>query len=414
MKKKIVCLLIASMCALSAIACGKQETAVSTSGGVDFDIVDPIDVIDNPELAEVVTMPETIVEETPSEPIEEEVEAYFASEEIKNAQLGANLLQIGDDLFQEGGYITYKEFVEQYGDKYDCSALSLDGFMTKGAEFFHFKKIDSEIELSVLLVNPGSKDTQTGAADLIVGFVSPHSKYAKNNTWMPTGIPIEKDGIAELAMTHDDIVQLIKDTGAFTECSWMYSHLDAGVIEDKGSEIKINFPMQEKNLLGYYPVIGYVFSINSSQNTFVSVSSFWSKSSMGKSMIENDSYVGIPVMQFAELSDEELDDLYEAARKIYAEEEKMDVEDISIYGSCIQSQDSKTTIDGTEYELTNLVVVVEVAQDDGSTKYSYVRLQWVGRGMYDHVYYNSAYCGKLSNTAEDVINGTKDVIDTNL
>lgn len=43
---------------------------------------------------------------------------FEPSEEILNADLGSGKVQIGDDIFCDGGYMTVGEFVEKYKDKY--------------------------------------------------------------------------------------------------------------------------------------------------------------------------------------------------------------------------------------------------------------------------------------------------------
>lgn len=49
-------------------------------------------------------------------------EVKFAmTDEIKNAALGSGLVQINNDTFQRGGYITVADFVEKYKDSYDIT-----------------------------------------------------------------------------------------------------------------------------------------------------------------------------------------------------------------------------------------------------------------------------------------------------
>ena len=46
-------------------------------------------------------------------------EKFAATDEIKNAALNSGSVQLNNDIFQRGGYITVADFVEKYKDKYD-------------------------------------------------------------------------------------------------------------------------------------------------------------------------------------------------------------------------------------------------------------------------------------------------------
>lgn len=60
--------------------------------------------------------------ETESEAVESQADAepitFEPSEEILNADFNSGKIQIGDDIFRNGGYMTVGDFVEKYGDKY--------------------------------------------------------------------------------------------------------------------------------------------------------------------------------------------------------------------------------------------------------------------------------------------------------
>lgn len=45
--------------------------------------------------------------------------AFAVTDEIKNADFNSGLIQINNDIFQMGGYLTVAEFVEKYKDSYD-------------------------------------------------------------------------------------------------------------------------------------------------------------------------------------------------------------------------------------------------------------------------------------------------------
>ena len=48
---------------------------------------------------------------------------FEVKDEIKNADLNSGLVQCYDDVFQLGGFMTVQQFIDQYGETYDCSAI---------------------------------------------------------------------------------------------------------------------------------------------------------------------------------------------------------------------------------------------------------------------------------------------------
>lgn len=64
--------------------------------------------------------------EKKEEPAEEEKPEFEPTDEIKNADFTSGLIQIGNDVFKCGGYMTLREFVEKYGENWDCSGIDLD------------------------------------------------------------------------------------------------------------------------------------------------------------------------------------------------------------------------------------------------------------------------------------------------
>ncbi|MDE6727794.1 MAG: hypothetical protein K2J80_07635, partial [Oscillospiraceae bacterium] len=57
-----------------------------------------------------------------SEPFSEPEEIkYAATDEILNADFSSGLIQMNNDVFQQGGYITVSELVEKYNESYDIS-----------------------------------------------------------------------------------------------------------------------------------------------------------------------------------------------------------------------------------------------------------------------------------------------------
>ena len=56
---------------------------------------------------------------------------FVLKDEIKNASLSSGLIQIGNDIFRNGGYYTVGQFMEEYGDRYVYAGgrLDLDGVL---------------------------------------------------------------------------------------------------------------------------------------------------------------------------------------------------------------------------------------------------------------------------------------------
>lgn len=58
---------------------------------------------------------------TTSEPSEPEEIKFAATDEIKKAELNSGLVQLNNDIFQRGGYLTVADFVAKYKDSYDIT-----------------------------------------------------------------------------------------------------------------------------------------------------------------------------------------------------------------------------------------------------------------------------------------------------
>lgn len=59
-------------------------------------------------------------------------EKYEMTDEIKNAAFNSGLVQINNEVFQQGGYITVADFVEKYKDTYDITYWT-ENIVEKGA-----------------------------------------------------------------------------------------------------------------------------------------------------------------------------------------------------------------------------------------------------------------------------------------
>lgn len=114
--KQFAAVVSAAAVMLALAGCGKEETKPEPGGQMTESRLesllendpnfDPFEESKAPEVSEPVS----------SVPAEE---TYEMTDEIKNAAFDSGLVQINNDVFQQGGYITVADFVEKYKDKYD-------------------------------------------------------------------------------------------------------------------------------------------------------------------------------------------------------------------------------------------------------------------------------------------------------
>lgn len=115
MKKKVMGMALVATMLLSMTGCGGNEAK-------NDDIEAKIDKMSEEEIEDAML---DYADEADAENNEvkttEAVEeiAYEPTEQIINAEFNSGLVQINNDVFQQGGYITVGELFEQYSDKYD-------------------------------------------------------------------------------------------------------------------------------------------------------------------------------------------------------------------------------------------------------------------------------------------------------
>ena len=127
MKKRIITVLITAMC-VSASLTGCNSSDAKDNATVQESVVASNEAqADSNETDEAVE--EQVDNDVPDEPVSEEASeeasglSFPASDEILNADLSSGKIQIANDIFQNGGYITVNDFIAQYGDHWDCSAI---------------------------------------------------------------------------------------------------------------------------------------------------------------------------------------------------------------------------------------------------------------------------------------------------
>ncbi len=196
---------------------------------------------------------------------------FSPTDEIINADLASGYIQIGDDIFREGGYMTVGEFIAQYGEKYDCSGI--DTSTEAGEEFTRFIEVtrfgtDFTIELVCKAPAAGSGTL----ADAVIVSFEHEGGIAFENTWLPGGI-----GNHCADRNYDGMISYMQEKG-FTETEdpfpnggglsaskmkehvgTYYGYQDLENITPYGL-IQCFVQIDEENLYGVKPVLTYAFS----------------------------------------------------------------------------------------------------------------------------------------------------------
>jgi hypothetical protein len=211
---------------------------------------------------------------------EDETAGYTPTKEIKKADFASGLVQIGDDVFRSGGYITVKEFVEKYGDKfelsYDMHEIDINDECDRYVDSFSADKYDDNdgnYEYSFWVEYENNKDTvgecsikSINIADRLL--ISGINKGRDYDYWFPSGIKFQTEN-----KTVDDIIKMFKDYDV-VECDDKDDKEGTGInrywkekatsVHNEEANQKICFEIKgkEKNLEGTYPVYRYSFYYN--------------------------------------------------------------------------------------------------------------------------------------------------------
>ncbi len=191
---------------------------------------------------------------------------YEPTDEILNADFSSGLVQIGNDVFRNGGYYTVDQFIAEFGDRYDMSEVSPDGFVQtdaiwKTGSFQIVSLDDPELKVTVCYDsrNVETDDVKIRIGDTMVAYVS--AQVGKENCWYPKGIKCTAEGYE-----YNDISAFLEENGYINvpgdEVGFDYyrnygmyweEFSDFGhiVFRDRGSK---------ENILGLYPILEYEFT----------------------------------------------------------------------------------------------------------------------------------------------------------
>ncbi|MDE6733760.1 MAG: hypothetical protein K2J77_12910 [Oscillospiraceae bacterium] len=114
--KAICASFLAAVMCVSLAGCGKSNSPVTTNPNKPNTTASKPNATTTSKPATTVSKPAPAQSTTVSTPEKAEL---AITDEIKNADFNSGLIQINNDIFQMGGYLTVAEFVKKYKDRYD-------------------------------------------------------------------------------------------------------------------------------------------------------------------------------------------------------------------------------------------------------------------------------------------------------
>lgn len=253
MKKFLSIILCACIC-VAMVGCNKNETNVSgnnegSSASLNND--------DNDSSA---ASPDSGDNDSSSASSDSGVK-YKPSDEILNADFSSGLIQIGNDIFKDGGYMTVAEFCEQMKGKYTYEEMFYDReYSTKNRAVLYLTNVDdAEMSIRLEYANPVMGAERT-VPNCVVMKVCPNNDYTSENTWLPSGIECRSTESCK-----DDIIELYKSKGYVDVTSEDYandflnnsfaSHIGSYVVDCKGVDTMASVQLDGNNLYGSVPII---------------------------------------------------------------------------------------------------------------------------------------------------------------
>lgn len=144
-KNRILVVAVAlSLCSVLLFGCGGNSS--QTDEPTDDQIKVKLESMDEDDIEDALDSLDGAEDGGEAVPAATEEETYEPSEEILNASLTSGLVQIGDDIFKEGGYYTVSSFLAEFGDKYEedtmdaFAPLNPDGYLEAGGSGITFFK----------------------------------------------------------------------------------------------------------------------------------------------------------------------------------------------------------------------------------------------------------------------------------
>ena len=205
------------------------------------------------------------VSETPAsdEAAPETTSAYTPATEIMNADFHSGLIQIGDDIFHNGGYYTVNQFIEQFGDKYDMSAIDTDAILATDMDSISLPS-QTDPNLSIMInyaplhfANGGNDNNETvGEAVVYLVLLSPDAQSAP--VWFPTGIEMkntdwDSEGVEQFCESIG-----LKKVDDINDSKYRRVYGAYGLFNSHGTDLyAFNTDGTKENLYGEYPYYMY-------------------------------------------------------------------------------------------------------------------------------------------------------------
>ena len=150
---------------------------------------------------------------------------YQPSDEIINADFPSGLVQIGDEIFHIGGFVTVKEVCEQLKGKYTYEEQFYDReYDLKNRAVLHMTGVEDEnLKIYLEYISP-AQDEEKIVPNCVVMEIYPDNAYTSSNMWLPTGIPYvgEADRLEEICAVFDakgykDVTDEVEGKGFMNE-----------------------------------------------------------------------------------------------------------------------------------------------------------------------------------------------------
>lgn len=262
MKRKAILAIAMAVCMSGSMAgCGNSSPKNEKELGSKLDSMSEEDFEKAAESIDASDSANAGAEAVTEDSVEEIV--YEPTDEILNADFSSGLVQIGNDVFRNGGYYTVNQFIEEFGDRYDMSVINTNGLVDVrkwgNEELFSLSNPDLSIRIHYYNYD---KEKKIKLGEAVVTSITP-SKSNAQNVWYPKGITGDAEGY-----DYDNIPSFLEENGyklttgvssdmagvpEFYGAYWEYS------VDKTIQAFKFNDVSSEANLLGFYPMYKYSF-----------------------------------------------------------------------------------------------------------------------------------------------------------
>lgn len=185
---------------------------------------------------------------------------YKPSKEIIEADFSSGLVQIGNDIFKNGGFMTVKELCEQLKGKYTYEEQFYDrDYSVKNRPVLYLtNEKDEELVVRVEYAAPLSGVEQT-VPNCIVMNILPDNEYSSTYTWLPNGVEAcstedRKDEIIELYKSKGYVDVTSEDFAEDFINKTFAQNIGSYVVDCKGYYTVASIQIDGENLYGSSPI----------------------------------------------------------------------------------------------------------------------------------------------------------------